>query len=327
MRALIGIVLTLGLLVSSISGVAAQQSGVGFASGLNQPVAYADEDGVTATLTVNAIHDEFTDYPQNAAPDYGYRYVLVEFTIQNQGELSAEIGWHKFFIMSDYGRSHSAQYMEIESDDFTLLTEDVSLSPAESITVAQVFAIPAHAQPAFFTWAWSTDYQVAIDLGAEPQDRSAFAYGPDSAAVYTDDFGNPVASMQVNSIDTELEGYSATGMEEGDTFAAAHITLTNLTDRDVSISSLRFDMLDASGNYLDSSYLRAEEGVEPEPFRGELFLAPGESVDIMIAFNITGSTEILGVRWMPNWRDTTIHFVEEQGSQIPATPEATPAVN
>lgn len=323
MRKMLGALLVLGLLLSGMHGVTAQGTDTQFAESTDVSVVWADAEGhPVAALTVTNLDDTFEDVAERYAPDHGYIHKTVAFTIENVSDGAIIVEPSHFRLLDDHGRLHGRSSAPTAGQSIETFESTIALAPGEIVERLLVFETPAHASAALLTWEPESGTSLMIALSAEVDATSAVAWGLDAPSVYTDDFGNTVSTFQVTEINPNWSDYTEYDTpEDGQTYVAVHVSMTNETDRPVVFVGRNFNLIDSNGTEHRPSYARAEDGVEPQPFRDEMQLEPGESADVMVLFELDTDVSVVVVSWEPSWSTINIVILQEAPGPVEGTPE------
>lgn len=329
MKALLGIFLTLGLIFASLPAAAAQDNEAPTLPGFGDAVAWTDESGNTiASATVNDVQNDFRDYGQGYGPEYGYAYTLVDISVVNSSDSAIILEAHTFVLVDDQGRGYNR--LNFSGAGVETFNDDLPLAPGESAELTLGYSIPAHLNATMFAWSPGTEQIHYVVLTTVVNENSAIAWGVETPSVFTDEFGNVVASFQITDINEDWTDYSDFyEPEDGGRYMTVNIAITNETDRPVDIERYDFTMMFADGRDTSAASVKVKDGVEQEPFRERIALQPGESTEVMIAFELTSEQVPAGVVWSPDYSITNIVFF----ASPPAAPtetdptEATPEAN
>lgn len=334
MRKMIATLLALVLVMSGLHGVAAQDSGEPFASGIDAPVTWMDASGnPVATLTLNEVVFDFQDYdPEvNSWPDFGYTYQMVRFTIENVSDKAIIIERGTFYLVDDFGNVHSDSGLRMADESQPLMEGDVALASGESVQHMGLYETPAHSQTQLFNWRPTGEANLLIAVSTEVPESSAMAWGMNAPSTVVDDFGNPIYSFEVTGQEAGWSRFSENDTpESGTSYYALHITVTNMNERPVVVDTFDYDVIDSTGAVVRAERVRTDDEEQAiAPLRTREELAPGESMDVMMVYMLQDGREpaVLAVRSSYNVMNTVI-LVE--GAIAPtATPgvEATPSGN
>lgn len=207
MRKLLTALIALGMMMSGFVAVSAQDTAAAdpaIASGFDTPATWTDERGnPVATVSVQSIDPEFSDYSEYSAPDRGYTFVAVNFTITNISGSSMIVEPYDFSLLDAQGRNNGRAYVSQDENPQTVLFEDdLALAADESAELVLVFQMPADIAPAAFMWQPDSGMIVIIDV-SEGAEGSAIATGLNAPVTWTDDRGNEVATLQVTGVNTD----------------------------------------------------------------------------------------------------------------------------
>lgn len=325
MKTLLGILLSFGLIFASLPAVA-QVGGLVSVPGIGEAVTHVDETGnPVLSMRVTDVDSDFQGYAEGQYPDYGYNYRAVTFELDNISGRSIIVEPGHFRVIDERGNTYGRSYFNLVDESITRFDDGIAIASEEVISVQLFFAVPAHLELAIFYWQPESSYRLMVDLGHEPSDFSAIAYGLNTPAFITDDFGNVVATIQVTDIVEEWNQHTAFGdPSAGMTYWAVHITVTNEADRPVGVSSFRFNLIDETSASNRYALVRSHDDADHEVFQSD-DLMPGETLDAMIVFEVPDGNQPVALTWEEYGRSSPIIMLAER-SDADAGELATPAV-
>ena len=277
------VALTLGLLapglVSAQSGTpATDATGGGIPVGTSVP--YIGSDGAKiGTITVNSITDPFNGYAQSYAPQRGYHYAAVEFTVTNDSNRPFEVNPSSFMAVDSDGFVAEQPYVSLTDTATTVLDYIDALAPGDSVTGVIVYSLFGQAtiQGIFFSPNYDRIVTV-LDLRAAP-----VAVGTPVTILNTS--GAETAEVTVNSVTSPYEGFDASSAPaRGSSYVAVEVTVTNTGSSVLSVSPSDFWVVDADGFVLSSSYVTRTDTTVPD--YDYIDLNPGESQHGMLFYQI-----------------------------------------
>lgn len=330
MKRLLSAVLTVGIVATGVSGVAAQESGSATASGFDAPATYFDDRGnEVATVEVNDINQDWTDYDDYSEPDRGYVYRAVDFTVTNTSDASLIVENYDFSMLDASGRNQSSAYATAaETSDTTLFSEDLPLAAGESADLTLVFETPADVDAAALVWQPDSGIIVLVDFGLGDVENGALANGFGSISTWTDDRGNPVATLEVTEIESDWQDYDDySEPERGSIYQAVHFTITNVSDSSLIVEPYSISMIDSTGLNSGRSYASVAEGSDTVLFEEDAPLAAGESLEGVMIFQTYDDTEPAALVWQPDSGLLNIIQLTEAGEGAPAESDATPSAD
>ncbi len=330
MKKLLTAVMAVGLIVSGVAGANAQDTPTASATGLNSPATYFDTRGnEVATVEVTGVQEDWAEYDEYSAPDRGYAYRAVEFTVTNVSDTSMIVENYDFSLLDATGRNSSSAWVSPADDSTTALFEDdVPLGGGESADLVLVFETPSDIPAQALLWQPDYGTLVSVNFGEAGFPDAAMASGFDTPSTWTDDRGNPVATLEVTGVTADWDGYSEySEPERGMMYYAVDITVTNVSDRSMILSQYNFTMVDSSGLNNSAAWVSVADGSDEVLFTEDVPLAAGESYDGTIVFSVYTDLEPAAVVWQPDSGILNIVQLGTGAAPADATPEvdATPA--
>lgn len=321
MKTFLGILLSLGLLIVSLPGTAAQESLSAFAADINQTLIYTDEDGNDVmTLQVTEVDHDFAGYLDGQYADHGYSYRMVTFTVENVSESTVELNLMSFMILDSLGYSHYRTHLELKEG--YELESDIEVAASEVLEQELVFQLPTHADSALFRWA--PDYRIALLVNISPDGESpAIAQGLRAPAAISDDFGNEIATVEVLAVRGEWDQHDEWSTPaEGEEYWAVQIRVTNTSDRPVEVRRYRFSLIDQHGVMNRSTWVGMPDDTAEQAF-DDATLNPGETVDGFMVFAFPEGNQPVVLVWEYGF-GSTAHVILVSPSSADATDIATP---
>lgn len=320
LKLFLGIVLSLGLIFTSLPATGAQDSDLPAMPGFGAPVTWTDESGAAiASATVHGLEHDFRGYEEGWDPQFGYTYVLVDVSVENESDRAIIIEAYTFLLVDDHGARHNR--MNLRTTEVETFNDDLPLAPGESAQVTIGYQIPAHASASLLAWNPVNQQMHFVVLSTDVSENSAIVWGQESTSVLTDDFTNPVATFQVVGINDTWADYDEYSTPEDDSrYVAVRLAVSNQTDRPVSFEHYDFALANADGSESRVARVSVKEDAEA-PFRDSVPLQAGERIEVVLVFEVHTNTEPIAVMWRLNYSASNMVIIAEP----PATPgEATP---
>lgn len=330
MKRFITALLTLSMLFAGYASVAAQEAGSAFANGLGSTATYFDSRGKeVATLTVNNVNDDWQDYDEYSAPERGYVYRAVDFTVENVSNSSMIIDSYSFSLLDAEGRNTSSSWVTAAEDsDTTLFDEDVPLAAGESADLTLVFSSPEEVAAAALVW--QPDYGTLVI--AQIAEGGAIGNGMDGVSTYVDNRGKPVAELQVTNVEIDWQDYDQySEPDRGSIYVAVTFTVTNVSSSSMIVEPYSFTLLDTSGLNSSSAWATPSEDSGVELFSDDVPLAAGESHEGVMVFAMYDDLAPAALVWQPDYGVINLVMLGDGGTNAtPAAPggsdvDATPA--
>ncbi len=327
MRKLVAVLFAVGIMMSGLGTAVAQDEPSAVATGYDSPVTWIDERGnEVATLEVTEIEHDWSDYSEYSEPERGYIYVAVSYTVSNISGASMIVEPYDFSLLDEFGRNNGRAYVSL-ADGATseIFEDDRALGSDEVAELTQIFQIPADIAPAALVWQPESGMLVMVDISEGRIENGALAAGMNAPATWTDDRGNPVATVEVTGITLDWQDYAEFyEPERGMVYVALDITVTNASDTSLIVEPYDFSLVDTTGMNNGRSWVEAEDGMEPV-FSEDVPLAAGESYQGTVVFELLADTQPALFTWQPD--SGLLHSVNltEGSDAADATPVATPA--
>lgn len=158
----------------------------------------------------------------------------------------------------------------------------------------------------------------------------ALAHGLGSPATWTDDRGEPLAAVTVNAVDDDWQDFSDySAPQAGSTYVAVHFTVQNLSKSNLIAQPFDFTLVDFTGRNYSRSYVSVADNASITPWEEDVALAPGESVDLVLVYQLLTDIPPSVFVWQPDSGVLVMVVLDgaDNGSApAPATP-ATPNGN
>lgn len=185
-----------------------------------------------------------------------------------------------------------------------------------------IFSIPAHTEGMALTWQPEYSTMVMVNLMTEETVAGSISEGLNTPATITDEFGNVVATVQITELMEDWGDYDEYyAPSEGETYWAIRFSLTNETNRPVSVNPLRFALIDSEGVYVLSDSVRTNDDADYEIYRTE-DVAPGETLEGIVIFPLAEESTPIAFQWTSSGLNPSIIFLAERDGVEPA---ATPS--
>lgn len=171
---------------------------------------------------------------------------------------------------------------------------------------------------------------VAGVAGIAAQDSGDTAgSGVGSTAIYFDDRGNQIATLEVTEVEAGWSDYADNGApSRGYDFHAVHFTVTNDSDAPLEINTSRFSLVDTQGLNNSRAYVRVAEGSESNVLEDTVNLEAGETLEAALVFELFSDVSPAAFIWQPGSGTLVMAYVgdgsaEENavvtGLNVPAT--------
>jgi predicted heme/steroid binding protein len=327
MRRLLTVLIAAGMLMSGMLTASAQDAVSAVATGTGSPVTWTDERGnQVATMQVTNVENDWQGYGEYYAPERGYIYVAVTFEVTNTSESSLIVGAYDFSMMDAEGRNNGRSFASVAEDsDEQLFEEDAALADGETVELKQVFEVPNAVPAAAFIWQPDSGILLVVDVSEGAVENSAIASGLNTSAIWTDDRGNPVATIEVTGINTDWQDYGEYyEPERGMVYVAIDFKVTNVSSSNFILEQYDFSLLDNTGLNNSRAWAEAAENADPV-FSEDVPIAAGETHEGTIVFALYDDLGPSVLVWQPD--SGVLHFVMiGEGSQaaLSGTPAATP---
>ena len=327
MRKLFTAVVAVGLMMSGLITAAAQDGSTAVVSGFDTPATWIDARGNdVATLQVTGIENDWAEYSEYSEPERGYMFVAVNYTITNISDSSLIVEPYDFSLLDQFGRNNGRAYVSLADDASSeIFEDDRALASDEVAELTQIFQIPLDVAPAMFMWQPDSGILMMVDISEGSSENGAIATGFNAPATWTDDRGNPVATVEITGITGDWQDYAEYyEPERGMVYVALNVTITNVSDTSLIVEPYDFTLVDTTGMNNSTSWVEATEGVEPV-FSEDVPLAAGETYEGTIVFSLLADTQPAVFSWQPD--SGLLHLVNLTEGSTPAnaTPVATPA--
>ena len=296
MKTILGILLSLGLLVASLPGAAAQAAGPAYVADIGQTAIYKNDEGSEiAALTVDSIDNDFPGYMRGQYADHGYSYRLISFTVENISDADLVISLSSFSVIDMTGKGHHREY--VQTDEDAEFETELVVGEGEVVPYELVFMMPAHVEPAMFQWQHEFSYVVLVNLTQGSDEPGAVSQGLRSPAYVTDDFGTTIASIEVTAIDGDWDKYTDwSAPDDGFRFWALRVKVTNDSDRPIRVDSYRFNVITQDGERLRPAIV-GTQGDYGNDIYGTLDLMPGDAVEGIVIFEVAEEDQPVILHW------------------------------
>lgn len=287
MRKMLTVLLALGLLMTSLAGVAAQTADSAYASGIGQTATWIDGRGNPAgTLEVTNIEMDWDGYSEYSAPSRGYVYQAVSFTVTNTSTAPITAVPYDFSLVDAYGRNNSRSWITVADDVTTeMFEDDVTLAAGESTEQTLAYEVPLDVSAAAFVWQPEYGTLVVINMADGETADGAMATGPSTPSTWTDDRGRAVATLEVTEIEDDWQDYGDYyAPDRGMIYRAVHFNVTNISSSALILNPYDFTLVDSSGLNSSRAWAEVAEGSTTELLEDEVVLEAEESVETVMIF-------------------------------------------
>lgn len=327
MRKLFSTLLALGLMMSGVFSVAAQDSGTALGDGIGSPATWFDDRGnAIATVEVTDVIEDWNEYEDNRAPARGYLYYGVVITVTNIDSSDIEVSARDFSMVDtlglNIGRSNATAAAGSTMDVFT---DSAPVAVGESAELMIVYELFSDTAPAMLVWQAERGQLVLVNLGDGSGETSAVVQGLNMPATWSDDRGNEMATIAVTDVADDWQDFDTNRQpDRGSRYVAVHFSITNISNADIEVNPYNLSLVDTEGANNTTANVRVAEGSETEVFSDRQNVAPGESIEGMLVFQLFDSVEPVGLMWQPSSGVLNVVLLTE-GEAAPvmdATPEA-----
>lgn len=337
MRKLISLFFVAALAMTSVMGVAAQNTSTSFADGLNTPATWTDDRGnQVATIEVNEINPDWTQHSEYSTPERGYLFQAVTFTVTNTSGSGLIVEPYDFSLVDETGRNNGRAYVSLEeADEGLIFEEDLPLAADESAELTLAFQTPVDIAATAFVWQPEGGVLVVVNIGEGSTENAAVVTGFNTPSTWTDERGNAVATLEVVEIEEDWQDYGEYNEpERGTIYRAVHVKITNVSGSSLIVEPYDFTLLDSTGMNNGRAYAEAAEGSDIQVLRDDVPLGDGESFEGIVVFQMYPDVTPTAMMWQPDSGLLNMVILTEGGESTPlASPaagddvEATPAAN
>ncbi len=141
---------------------------------------------------------------------------------------------------------------------------------------------------AFLTTLFAVALVASGFAGAAAQDvETSYAEGLDAPVTWSDNRGDVLASLQVTEVNSDWMDYEdGRGPDRSFVYQAVSIAVTNHTGDEWELSANSFSLVDAYGRVIRPSHVNVAEGLDYELFRGSVTVAPDETTEQVLMFEL-----------------------------------------
>lgn len=326
MRKLLTLFIAAAMTMSGIVGVAAQDTDDAVGTEIGSPAVFYDDRGnQIATLELADIEAGWSDYDENRGPARGYDFHAVHFTITNDSDAPLEINQSRFSLVDSMGLNTSRSNVRLAEDAVTnVLTDNVDLGVGESLDATLVYELFSDVTPALFMWQPDSGSLVMVNVSDSSAGESAVASGLNTPAIFADERGNVVGSIEVLEVVDDWQDYDEFyGPDRGMRHVAVEFEITNLSDAPLEMNPFNISLLDSESTNNGRSSARAIETADVQITSDRADVAPGESFQGMLVYTLYDAVEPSAVIWQPEYGVITAVILEDDGADvgIDATPE------
>lgn len=328
MKRLLSLLLAATMVMAGAFGVAAQDStSVAYAEGLDAPATWTDDRGnEVATVEVNEINPEWSDFSEYSAPERGQTFVAVTFTVTNISDSSLIVENYDFSLVDNLGRNNGRAYVSVdEAAEGTIFEEDTPLAAGESGEFTLVYMLPLELEPTAFVWQPDSGVLIIVNFG-EATEGGAVVTGFNNPTTWTDERGNQVATLEVTEIEdgwSDHSEYATPG--RGMIYRAVHVKIENISGASLIIEPYDFSMVDSNGYNVGRSYVDKEEGSDANLLRDDVPLGADETFEGIIVFEMYEDLSPNALLWQPGSGLLNMVVVGSdsgsEGTPTSATPE------
>lgn len=322
MKKLVHLLLAAAMTVTGVLGVAAQDDDSALGEGIGGSAIYIDERGNhVATLEVTGVEAGWSDYDDRGAPTRGYDFHAVHMVITNESDSPLEVNPSRFSLVDTNGLNNSRKNVRLaETSASDVLSDAANLEAGETLERTLVFELFSDVSPAVFMWQPGGGKLVAVNVSDGSAEESAVAVGLNTPAVFTDERGNVVGSVEVTEVvDGWDEFRERSDPDRGMRYVAVHFTVTNLSDASLEVNPFNLSLLDTESTNNGRSYVSAAETATTQITSDSLDVAPGESFSGMIVYTLFDGVDATALMWQPGYGVIAMVILGE--SEGDATPE------
>lgn len=326
MKKLIGLLLAFGLITSSLASVTAQEAATAFGDGINSPATWFDDRGnAMASLEVTELIEDWSEYEENREPARGYLYYAVVMNVTNVASDDIEINPRSFSMTDSLGLNLSrANTTAAEGASRAVFADTVSLASGESTELMLVYELFSDVSPALLVWEADRSQVVLIGFSDDSLESSAVATGLNSPATSADDRGNEFASIEVTGITDDWQDHDPNRQaDRGSRYVAVDFSITNLSDTEIPVTVHNLSLIDAEGAVNGTSNTQAAEGSGTVVFSSNEDIAPGETLEGTLIFQLFTGVDPVGLMWQPQSGMMNVVILDE-GTDVADEMEATP---
>lgn len=316
MRRMTGLLLAVMLAITGVAGAVAQADDSALGTGEGSTAILTDDRGnQVASMEVSEIEAGWSDYGERGAPARGYDFYAVHFSITVIGDDPVEVNNSRFSLVDSQGLNNSRAFVRLAETSTTEVLEDtVDLDSGETLETTLVFELFSDVTPVLFMWQPSSGSLVMIDVSDGGGEGIALAHGLETPAVYGDDRGNPVASIEVLEVEDdwqEFDQYSSP--DRGMRHVAVHFRITNLSNDSIELNPYNVSLLDSESTNNSRSSTRAAETATVAITSDTTTVAPGETLDGMLVYTLYEGVDPAALIWQPEYGVITAVILTDNG--------------
>lgn len=337
MRKMIALLLATALTMSSVLGVAAQDTSTSFATGFDSAATWTDDRGNdVATIEVNDVVTEWDGHSEYSAPDRGQMFQAVTFSVTNISGSALIVEPFDFSMVDDSGRNNARTWVSLdEASEGLIFTDDVALAADESGEFTLIFQTPVDVSATALVWQPESGVLVIAHFGETPAENAAVVFGYNTPSTWLDERGNPVATLEVVEIDEDWQDYSEyREPERGTVYRAVHVKITNISGSSLIVEPYDFSLLDNTGMNNSRSWVDTAEGSDAVVLSEDVPLGDGEVFEGILVYQMYDDITPTAMIWQPERGLLNMVVLDEGADSAPAaSPEAgddidaTPAID
>lgn len=323
MKKFIGSLLAVAMMMSGVVGVAAQDTETAYGSGIGSPATWFDDRGnPVASVEVTDVIEDWTEHEANRGPARGYLYYAVVLDVTNLGSGDIEVSARDFSLVDTMGLNNARSSIAADpGSSIEVFSDTAPVAAGESAEFVVVYELFSDVSPAMLVWQADSGQLVLVNLSDGNQEPSAVVQGMNTPATWSDDRGNEVATIEVTNLTDDWQDHDPNrAADRGSRYVAVSFTITNISDASFEVNPYNLSLVDTEGTNNSTSSVRAAEDGETVLFSDRQDLAPGESVEGTIVFQLFSGIDPVGMIWQPEYGILNVVVLVE-GSDVAATPE------
>jgi hypothetical protein len=323
MRKLFGALLALGLMMSGMFGVAAQDANTALGDGYGSPATWFDDRGnAIASVEVTEVIEDWDEYDPNRAPARGYFYYAVAITVTNLDSGDIDVSARDFSLLDTMGLNNARSSATADATSGTEVFIDTApVAAGESVDLVMVYELFNDTAPAMLVWQADRGKLVLVNLVDGTHEMSAVVQGLGVPATWSDDRGNQMATIEVTEVTDDWQDYEPNRQpDRGSRYVAVHFSITNISDTDLEVNPYNLSLIDTEGTNNSTANVRVAEDAEFEVFSDRQDVASGESVEGMLVFHLFSGIVPVGLVWQPEFGMLNVVLLNDGTDTSVATP-------